>query len=58
MEDNKKENIIICNDTVYHDCGALLFKITPETVLVNFPAYCKKCKKEIKINLVNEKLVG
>lgn len=58
MEEKKDNNLTIRNDTVYHNCGAMLFKITPETVIVNFPAYCTRCKKEIKVNVVNEKFVG
>lgn len=27
-------------------------KVYPHTVLVNFPLYCPKCKKEIMINVV------
>lgn len=37
MEEKKENNLTIRNDTVYHKCGAMLFKITPETVIVNSP---------------------
>lgn len=33
-------------------CGHNHFiKIRPDTVLINYPAYCKKCKNEILINI-------
>lgn len=31
-------------------------KVYPDTVLVNFPLYCPKCKKEILINLAQLKM--
>ena len=32
-------------------------KVYPETVLLNFPLYCPKCKREIKVNVVQLKMV-
>ncbi len=58
MENDKKENLTIRNDTLYHDCGARLLKLKPDTVLVNFPAYCTRCKMEIPVNVINEKIVN
>ncbi|MDE6021808.1 MAG: cysteine-rich KTR domain-containing protein [Ruminococcus sp.] len=58
MANDKKENITIRNDTLYHECGAILLKLKPDTVLVNCPTYCRKCKKEILVTVINEKLVG
>ncbi|MCI5527652.1 MAG: cysteine-rich KTR domain-containing protein [Oscillospiraceae bacterium] len=31
-------------------------KTKEDTVLLKFPLYCPKCKKEIKINVVNLKM--
>ena len=32
-------------------------KVYPETVLLNFPLYCPKCKRETKVNVVQLKMV-
>ena len=32
-------------------------KVFPDTILINFPLYCPKCKVEQKINVVNLKLL-
>lgn len=32
-------------------------KVYRDTVLLNFPLYCPKCKKEIRINIVKLKMV-
>ncbi|MDU2066562.1 MAG: cysteine-rich KTR domain-containing protein [Sporomusaceae bacterium] len=32
--------------------GKTRTKIYADTVLLNFPLYCPKCKKEIKVNVV------
>lgn len=32
-------------------------RIDKDTVLLNFPLYCPKCKKSIKIGVINLKLV-
>lgn len=32
-------------------------KIYEDTVLINFPLYCPKCKKETRINVVLKKMV-
>jgi len=32
-------------------------KVYADTVLVRFPLYCLKCKKEIPINVINLKMV-
>ena len=32
-------------------------KVYPETVLLNFPLFCPKCKRETKVNVVNLKMV-
>lgn len=32
-------------------------KVYPETVLLKFPLYCPKCKRETKVNVVNLKMV-
>lgn len=32
-------------------------KICEDTVLVNFPLYCQKCKKEIRVNIAKFKMV-
>lgn len=40
----------ICN-------GKTRTKVYENTVLLNFPLYCPKCKKEIRINVVELKMV-
>lgn len=40
----------ICN-------GKTRIKVYHETVLVQFPLYCPKCKKETKIDVVQLKMV-
>lgn len=37
--------------------GKTRTKVCKETVLVKFPLYCPKCKKEIKIDVVQLKIV-
>ena len=32
-------------------------KVYPETVLINFPLFCPKCKRETKVNVVQLKMV-
>lgn len=32
-------------------------KIYPDSVLLNFPLYCPKCKKEFSISVVNKMIV-
>ena len=32
-------------------------KVYEDTVLVKFPLYCPKCKKEIRVNVVKLKMV-
>ena len=32
-------------------------KVYPDTVLVRFPLYCQKCKRETKIDMVQLKMV-
>ncbi len=36
--------------------GKTRIKVYEDTVLLKFPLYCPKCKKEIKINVVNLKM--
>ena len=37
--------------------GKTRTKVYEDTILVNFPLYCPKCKKEIRINVVKLKMV-
>ena len=37
--------------------GRTQIRVYPDTVLVNFPLYCRKCKKETRINVVQLKMV-
>ena len=37
--------------------GKTRTKVCKETVLIKFPLYCPKCKKEIKIDVVQLKIV-
>ena len=32
-------------------------KVYEDTVLVNFPLYCCECKKEIRIDVIQQKMV-
>jgi predicted RNA-binding Zn-ribbon protein involved in translation (DUF1610 family) len=49
------------NDSVWIRCpicgGKTRTKANADTVLVNFPLFCPKCKKETIINLVQLKMV-
>lgn len=49
---------MIKNGWYYHKCGQKNFKVTPDTVLINFVAYCKKCKTEYVISIANEKVIA
>lgn len=37
--------------------GKTRTKVCKDTVLINFPLYCPRCRKETKINVVQLKLV-
>lgn len=37
--------------------GKTRTKVYRETVLLNFPLYCPKCKKEMRINVLQLKMV-
>ncbi len=37
--------------------GKTRVKVYDDTVLLNFPLYCPKCKKEVRINVVKLKMV-
>ena len=49
------------NETLWVRCpicnGKTRIKVYQETVLVHFPLYCPKCKKETKIDVVQLKMV-
>lgn len=49
------------NDSLWVRCpicgGKTRTKVYADTVLVNFPLFCPKCKKEIKIDVVQLKMV-
>ena len=51
----------IIEDSLWIYCpvcgGKTRTKVCKETVLVKFPLYCPKCKKEIKIDVVQLKIV-
>lgn len=39
-------------------CGSSTkIKVYPDTVLIRFPLYCRKCKKETRIDIVQMKMV-
>lgn len=54
MEDNRNDSLWvrcpICN-------GKTRTKVYADSVLVKFPLFCPKCKKEIKIDVVKLKMV-
>jgi NAD-dependent SIR2 family protein deacetylase len=37
--------------------GKTRTKVYEDTVLINFPLYCAKCKQEIRVNVVKLKMV-
>lgn len=37
--------------------GKTRTKVYVETILLNFPLYCPKCKREIKVNVVQLKMM-
>ena len=39
----------------YHKCGQKIFKVLPETVLLNHVTYCKRCKTEQIVNIYGGK---
>ena len=49
------------NDSLWIRCpicdGKTRTKVYADTVLVNFPLFCPKCKKEIRIDVVQLKMV-
>lgn len=54
MEDNRNDSLWvrcpICN-------GKTRTKVYADTVLVKFPLFCPKCKKEVRIDVVQLKMV-
>ena len=54
MVENRKESLWVhCPN-----CGGKTrTKVYEDTVLVKFPLYCPKCKKEIRIDVVKLKMV-
>ena len=52
----------IIEDSLWIYCpvcgGKTRTKVCKETVLVNFPIYCPKCKKEVLIDVVQLKIVA
>lgn len=37
--------------------GKTRIKVYENTILINFPLYCPKCKREMKVDIVNLKIV-
>ena len=58
MEYDRDKNL---NDSLWVRCpicdGKTRTKVYADTVLVNFPLFCPKCKKEIRIDVVQLKMV-
>lgn len=55
MENDNQNNSLwircpVCN-------GKTRTKVYADTVLVNFPLFCPKCKKEVRIDVVQLKMV-
>lgn len=54
MNDNRKESLWvrcpICQ-------GKTRTKVYDDTVLIKFPLYCPKCKKEVRIDVVKLKMI-
>ena len=59
VKESRMDEII--EDSLWIYCpvcgGKTRTKVCKETVLVIFPLYCPKCKKEIKIDVVQLKIV-
>jgi hypothetical protein len=51
-EKYKGVNSVIKDGFYYCRCGQKIFKVLPETVLLNHVAYCKKCKTEQLVSIV------
>ncbi len=49
------------NDSLWVRCpicnGKTRIKVYENTVLVNFPLFCPKCKKEVKVDIVKLRMV-
>lgn len=42
----------------HHECGCILLRVNKNTYMTNCYCYCKKCRKEIKLeNVINGKIV-
>ena len=54
MVDNRKESLWIRCPVCK---GKTRTKVYEDTVLVNFPLYCPRCKQEIRIDVVKLKMV-
>lgn len=46
---------MVKNGWYYHKCGQKIFKVMPETVLLNHVTYCKRCKQEQIVSIYQEK---
>lgn len=46
---------MVKNGWYYHKCGQKIFKVLPETVLLNHVTYCKKCKSEVIVSIYQQK---
>lgn len=46
---------MIKNGWYYHRCGQKIFKVLPETVLLNHVTYCKRCKTEQIVSIYGGK---
>lgn len=54
VDDNRKESLWIYCPI----CGGKTrTKVYADTVLVKFPLYCPKCKKEVRVDVVQLKMV-
>lgn len=42
----------------YHTCGQKIFKVLPETVLLNHVTYCKRCKAQQIVSIYHEKEIS
>ncbi|MBP3306736.1 MAG: conjugal transfer protein [Anaerotignum sp.] len=54
MKDNREKSVWVrcpfCG-------GKTRIKVYEDTVLIKFPLYCPKCKKEVRVNVVKLKMV-
>lgn len=56
-----KDLLVDCRKTLWVRCphcdGKTRIKVYEDTVMLNFPLFCRKCQKETVVNIVKLKMV-